>query len=395
MSKFDKLVDRHGTASTKWDRYIDGVNGDKDIIPMWVADTDFRTCSAITDALKKRVEQGAFGYTLQPMPEFSDAVVSHLQTCYDWSIKKEWIVLLPSLVTGLNLACQVVRKTESDESNKAIHQIIIPSVIYAPFKSSPTNAEQEVVTVPLILEGQRWIIDIEALQEVITIHTRMILLCNPQNPGGSVYTQQELERIHQLCEQHDLLICSDEIHCDLVLDEDKHHIPIAKLNKDAASRTITLMAASKTFNVAGLGCSFAIVANAELREKLKVASQGLVSEVNMLGQIASIAAFNHGHGWMHEQNQYLKANRDYLTHEINAISGLKMVSPEATFLAWIDISALELDDPVAFFEKAGVGLSEGSWFGDARFMRLNFGCTRKLLEEAVRRIRIAVNNHMG
>ncbi len=245
MNKFDELVDRHGTASTKWERYVAGsgeasvasANSYEDIIPMWVADTDFKTCSAITEALKERVKQGVFGYTLQPMPEFSDAVVAHLQTCYDWSIKKEWIVLLPSLVTGLNLACQVTRKLDSEERNdkysKATHQIIIPSVIYPPFKSSPTNAAQEVVTVPLILTGQRWIIDIEALQEIITKHTRMILLCNPQNPGGSVYTQQELARIHQFCEQHDLLICSDEIHCDLVLEEDTYHIPIAKINKDA------------------------------------------------------------------------------------------------------------------------------------------------------------------
>ena len=403
MSKFDQPVSRVGTSSAKWEKYANSYYQDKDegsgqgdqgkdIIPMWVADTDFKTCSAITDALQERIEHGVFGYTLQPMPEFADAIAAHLKTCYDWSIEKEWIVLLPSLITGLNLSCQVVKRYVKDSAEAS--DIMIPSVIYPPFKTAPIHAQQQVIHVPLILKDERWVIDIESLQKLVTKQTRMLLFCNPQNPGGSVYTENELMRIHQFCEQHDLLICSDEIHCDLVLDEDKQHIPIASLNDDVASRTITLMAASKTFNVAGLSCGFAIISNEKLRMRFKAASHGLVPEVNVLGQVASTAAFNHGQDWMREQNDYLKANRDYLMQEINAISGLSMVSPEATFLAWIDISALKLENPSEFFEKAGVGLSEGDFFGDERFMRLNFGCSRKVLEEAVQRISVAVRKYL-
>ncbi len=379
-TNFDKVVDRKGTGSIKWDKYADK----PDVIPMWVADSDFETCPAVLEALHQRVDHGVFGYTEQPTDELADAIVYHLQRCYDWAIEKDWIVLLPSLVSGLNLACMVAGKPGDT--------VISPATIYPPFKTAPLNAGRELLTIPMKLENQRWVLDLDALEYALDSQdsVRMILFCNPHNPGGTVYNRDEISRLHALCKAHDVLICSDEIHCDLILDQDKRHIPLAMLNQDAAQRTITLMAASKTFNIAGLSCGFAVVANPDLRQALNRAAPGLLPEINLLGQTASAAAFAHGYEWMREQNDYLRANRDYLYQKINALPGLSMTLPEATFLAWIDASALNLDDPALFFEEAGVGLSPGNAFGDQRFVRLNFACRRTLLEKAVKRIANAV-----
>lgn len=353
---------------------------------MWVADSDFQTCPAVISALQERVAHGVFGYTSQPTQELTDAIIFHLAKCYDWQIEKDWIMLLPSLVSGLNLACQVAG--EPGDS------VISAGTIYPPFKTAPKNAGRELLTVPMRLVENRWLLDFDALKNLLESEprkkSRMLLFCNPHNPGGTVYTRQELTRLHTMCNQYDLLICSDEIHCDLILDENKRHIPIAVLDQDAAQRTITLMAASKTFNIAGLSCGFAIVPNETLRNKLKRSTHGLLPEVNLLGQVASATAFSKGHRWINRQNIYLRENRDYLFKEINALPGLKMVSPEATFLAWIDVSALQLDNPPRFFEDAGVGISSGKDFGDANFVRLNFACSLEILKEAVMRIRNAV-----
>jgi len=386
MTDFDTLINRKHTSSIKWDKYVDANDGYRDIIPMWVADSDFQTCPSVISALQERVAHGVFGYTSQPTQELTDAIIFHLDKCYDWQIEKDWIMLLPSLVSGLNLACQVAG--EPGDS------VISAATIYPPFRTAPKNAGRELLTVPMSLVENRWLIDFEKLQELLESEpgkqSRMLLFCNPHNPGGTVYTRQELNRLHTICKQYDLFICSDEIHCDLILDENKRHIPIACLNQDAAQRTITLMAASKTFNIAGLSCGFAIVSNETLRNKLKRNTHGLLPEVNLLGQVASATAFSHGHGWIKQQNSYLRENRDYLVKEINALPGLKMVSPEATFLAWIDVSALKLDTPLQFFEDAGVGISAGKDFGDTNFVRLNFACSREILEEAVKRIRNAI-----
>lgn len=382
MTDFDKTIDRADMGSIKWDKYLNKRYSTNDILPMWVADSDFQTCPAIIDALQNRVAHGVFGYTSQPTKELSSAIISHLEHCYNWKIEKDWIMLLPSLVSGLNLACQVAGKPGDT--------VISAATIYPPFKSAPKNAERELLTIPMNLDKERWVLDFDVLEANITDESRLLLFCNPHNPGGTVYTREELTRLHEICKQYALLICSDEIHCDLILDEDKRHVPIATLNQDASDRTITLMAASKTFNVAGLSCGFAIVPNKGLRDQLKRSTQGLMPEVNLLGQVATTAAFTHGQAWMEQQNAYLRENRDYLLREINAIPGLSMISLEATFLAWIDVSALALENPPQFFETAGVGMSPGGDFGDKGFMRLNFACSRSVLEEAVKRIRSAV-----
>ena len=378
MSRFDKIIDRTHTDSEKWDKYKG-----RDIIAMWLADSDFETAPEIIEALQKRVAHAVFGYSTQPTEGVKEAICDHLRSQYDWQIDSDWIIPLPSLVRGLSLSCEMTEQ-EGD-------QVIIPATIYPPFKFIPGNVGRETIPVPMkLLDDERWVLDFDALQKAIMPQTKMVLFCNPHNPAGTVYTRDELERLHAICKEHDCLICSDEIHCDLILDEGKKHIPIASLNEDAASRTITLMAASKTFNVAGLGFGFAIVSDEALRDKFKKRVRKTMPDINILAQVATEAAFKHAEAWRLEQIEYLRENRDYLMREINAIDGMKMYPLEATFLAWIDVSGLGLDDAQSFFEAAGVGISPGSYFGDENFIRLNFACRRALLEEAVARIRKAV-----
>ncbi|HIP94966.1 MAG TPA: putative C-S lyase [Leucothrix sp.] len=381
MSQFDKIIDRKNTFSEKWDKYKG-----KDIIPMWVADSDFEVAPEIVEALQQRVVHGVFGYSEQPTTGVQNAIQYHLKSQHGWEIDKNWIVPLPSLVSGLSLSCLM-----TDAKGDEVVEIVTPQTIYPPFKYVIDNNKRQRIEVPVRLEtssdSERWVLDLDAFEKAITPQTKLLLFCNPHNPAGTVYTKEELEQVHDICKRHDLLICSDEIHCDLVLDENKKHIPLAMLNDDAKNRSITLMAASKTFNVPGLGFGFAIIPSDTLRDKFKVLVRQRMPDINILAQTATEAAFKQGESWRLEQIEYLRGNRDYLMQEINAIEGLKMYPLEATFLAWIDVSGLGLDDPETFFEEAGVGISAGKYFGDDNCIRLNFACRRSLLEEAVGRIK--------
>lgn len=380
MKSFDTPVDRRDTSSNKWEKY-----GERDIIPMWVADTDFKAPQVVIDALQARVEHGVFGYTNTPA-ELNTLVIERMQQRYQWQLEDSALVWLPGLVCGLNLACRTVGQP-GDE-------VISPKPIYPPFISAPQLSERKVISVPMLQEDNRWRLDFAALEQAITPTTRLLLFCNPQNPGGTVYRRDELEQLADIVVRHDLIICSDEIHCDLILEPGLQHIPLASLNPDIAARTITLMAPSKTFNIAGLGCSFAIIENPVLRRAFSRARKGIVPDVNLLGYTAAIAAYKAGDNWNDRQCTYLRGNRDYLVEQINQIPGLSLQPGEATYLAWIDVSAAKLDNPPHFFEEAGVGLSPGRDFGDERFIRLNFGCSRETLEEAVRRIRCAMLKHL-
>jgi cystathionine beta-lyase len=376
---FDHLVDRTNTGSNKWDRYRG-----TDILPMWVADTDFPAAPEIIQALHRRIDHGVFGYS-HPSARLIELIIERTRRLYQWEIRAEWLVWVPGIVNGLNLACR--------SNGKAGDSVFVPSVIYPPFSDAPELSGRVGRPLPMVQHDRRWVIDLEWLEQNISAEARLLLFCNPQNPGGSVYNREELTRLAEMAVAQDMIICSDEIHSDLVLEPGLEHIPIASLGEDIAKRTITLMGASKSFNLAGLGCSFAIIPNRELRGRFKKASKGIVPYVNILGYTAMEAAYESGESWNRQQIDYLRANRDYLQHEINSIPGLKLDITEATYLAWIDISELKLDKPAAFFEKAGVGLSAGQEFGDNGFMRLNFGCPRSLLEEAITRIRLAVSDY--
>lgn len=377
MFDFESPLDRKHSFSIKWSKYQG-----KDILPLWIADSDYQTAPAVINALHERVSHGVFGYTAQPTAEVNEAIIKHTKKHYDWDIKPEWIVPLNSIVGGLTLSCLVA----GDEGDS----VITPATIYPPFNYVISNTNRKAIRVPMTLAGERWILDLAALEAAITPDTKILLFCNPHNPGGVVYTKSELEEIHSICKRHDLLISSDEIHCDLILDEDKKHIPIASLNEDAANRTITLMAASKTYNVAGLGFGFAIIPDVKLRKRVQKLSLERMPEVNLLAQAATAAAFNHGEAWRLAQLEHLRTNRDYLFEEINSIEGMKMYPLESTFLAWVDVSSLGLPNAEKFFEDAGVGISAGTYFGDSDFIRINFACSITTLKEAVSRIRKAI-----
>ena len=377
MFDFESTLDHKQNFSTKWCKYQDG-----DVLPLWIADSDYQTAPAVIEALQERVSHGVFGYTKQATDEVNEAIVYHAKSRYDRDIKTEWIVPLNSIVSGLLLAC-LIAGDEGDEAMTA-------STIYPPFKYVINTSKRSIIPIPMKLSEDRWKLDFTALQAAITPKTRILLFCNPHNPGGVVYSKAELEELHSICQRHDLLICSDEIHCDLILDEDKTHIPIASLNEDAASRTITLMAASKAYNIAGLGFGFAIISNQKLRKQYQEMSRNRMPEVNLLAQVATAAAFKQGEDWRKAQIIHLRKNRDYLFKEINSIPGLKMYPLESTFLAWVDVSSLKLDNAEKFFENKGVGISAGTYFGDSNFIRINFACSTDTLTEAVSRIRKAI-----
>jgi cystathionine beta-lyase len=373
---FDTLVERRGTASLKWDRYKG-----RDIIPLWVADMDFQSPPAVIDALKQRVAYGVFGYTIPP-DELNEVVVGMLASNYDWIVKPEWLVWLPGLVCGLNVTCRAAGEDDDD--------VMTAVPVYPPFLAAPGNSRRNLIKVPLKEIDNRWEFDFDRIEKSITDKTRLFILCNPHNPIGRAFTREELSTLADICHKHDIVICSDEIHCDLILDRDKIHIPTATLNAEAAARTITLMAPSKTFNLPGLGTAFAVISEKNLRRRFKKAMAGIVPGVNALGYTAARAAFAECADWHAALLEYLRGNRDTVAQAVRRIPRLSMAPLEATYLAWIDMRATGLENPAVFFEHAGVGLQDGAEFDGPGFVRLNFGCTRILLEKALQRMTAAM-----
>ena len=372
---FDTPVDRCGTASEKWDRYVG-----RDILPLWVADMDFRSPPAVLEALRRRVDHGIFGYSAPPQ-ELVETIVTMMEHEYGWQIEQDWLVWLPGLVCGLNVACRSV-----GEPGDAVATF---SPVYPPFFSAPRNAGREVIPVPLACSGDSWQLDLAALERAVTPRTRMLLLCSPHNPVGRVWTREEQLALLELAGRHDLTICSDEIHAGLVLDGDQRHVPFATLSPEAARRTITLQAPSKTYNIPGLGCSFAVISDDSLRRSFHHAMAGIVPHVNLLGYTAALAAYRDGEPWRQALLGYLRGNRELVLREVAAMPGLRTWPVEATYLAWIDARGLNTAYPAQLFEEAGVGLSDGAPFGAPGYVRLNFGCCRSLLEEALQRMRTA------
>lgn len=372
MFDFDGMINRRGTQSLKWDKY-----GDKDILPLWVADTDFQSAPAILDALHQRIDHGVFGYS-RPSPRLVALILERMRALYDWQVEADWLLFMPGVVPGLNFACKAWCRPE--------HSIITPTPVYYPFLHAPGYNERRISHLPMQLVDDRWLPDFAQLER-LAVDADLLLLCNPHNPGGTVFTRAELERIADIAERHDLTVCSDEIHCDLLLDQEARHIPFASLSPAAAQRSAVLMAPSKTFNIAGLCCSFAIIPNPTLRHKLQQSMRGLMADNNLLGFIAAEAAYAEGGEWLAAQLEYLRGNRDLVISELGSLPGVKISRIEATYLAWIDVSGLQLENPIASFEAGGVGLSPGAQFGDGHFIRLNFGCSRTLLTEALQRMR--------
>ena len=386
---FDTPIDRTATSSTKWNRYAG-----RDVIPLWVADMDFRCAPPIVEALRERVEHGIFGYT-DPPAALAPTIAAALERDYGWHIEPDWLVWLPSLVVGLN----VVSRAFAGEGDELLTSV----PIYPPFLSAPQNAGRNAVRVGMReahpsprpspargegeLRGARWEWDFDALEAAVSPRTRALLLCSPHNPTGRVWTRDELQRLAAFAQRHDLVVVSDEIHCGLVLDADKRHVPFATLGEHAAARTVTLMSASKTFNTPTLGCAFAIASNPDLRARLRRTMAGIVHHVGGLGFVATHAAFRDGRDWHLALLDYLRGNRDLVERELATMPGLHSWHVEATYLAWIDARGLDMPNPLRHFEDAGVGLYDGALFGTPGFLRLNFACPRPQLQEALRRMR--------
>lgn len=373
---FDRIIERRFTGSEKW-QPVEKL----DVLPMPVADMDFASPPELCRALQEKVEHGVFGYA-QPTKSLFETMVGMCADRYGWAIDPEWIVWLPGLVSGLNVTCRAV-----GEPGDAV---LTMTPVYPPFLTSPGQMKREVQKVPMRESAEGWSIDWEAMEKAVTSRTKLLLLCQPHNPMGLVFGQEELAAIRDFCLRHDLILCSDEIHCDLILD-DRRHVPTAAMFPELAERSITLMAPSKTYNVAGLGCALAIIPDRALRHRFVEAKKGIVPQVTVFGYAACEAAYRYGEPWRKELLAYLRGNRDLITEAlVGPLAPLRGYPIEATYLAWIDARPLGLKNPAQWFYDHGIQLSDGRFFDGPGFVRLNFGCPRSVLREGLKRMAAAV-----
>ncbi len=386
---FNEIIQRENTSCYQYDlreKYF----GTEDVIPMWVADMDFRTPAVICEAIKKRLEHGIFGYTYRS-DSFYNSVIRWLKFMHGWEIKKEWIDFSPGVVPALNMA--VLAYTSPGD------KVIVQQPVYFPFFSAITNHNRILVNNPLQLKNGRYYMDYNDLRSKIDDRVKMIFLCSPHNPTGNVWTREELAELAEICIRNNILIISDEIHSDLFFREHKH-IPTASLNEETAKNTVTFIAPSKTFNIAGLSTSVVISSNDRL---LKMYSSILehihVGGGNIFGNVALEAAYNQGHEWIGQLMDYIRSNLDYLTKYLaDNIPVIRPVKPEATYLVWLDCRGLEMEPAQLkkfFIEKAKLGLSDGPVFGEegAGFQRMNIACPREKLKTALKRLEKAINEN--
>ncbi|QFY63738.1 putative C-S lyase (plasmid) [Rhizobium grahamii] len=374
MTDFDIVHERRGTGSSKWSKYPG------DVLPMWVADMDFPAAPEIVDAIRNRLEHPLLGYGVA-RDELRAQIVADMQSKYGWTVSPDEIVFLPGVEPGFNMALKAMLRPGDG--------VLVQPPVYRPILNAPAHWGLQRIDAPLIATEGGYAMDIEAFAGRIA-EAQAFLFCNPQNPTGKVFTREELESIAALCRKNDTLIISDEIHCDLLFDG-RRHIPIASLSEDAAERTITLMAASKTYNIAGLKTAFAIIRNKATRDAFMQSRLGMVDSVNILGLEATLAAFSKADRWKSDMLAYLAGNRDYLSAEVaRRFPAIRLIPAEATFLAWLDCSAMKLrpDPQTHFLQHGKVGFSAGSEFGQdyGQFIRFNFGCPRVLLDDALDRM---------
>jgi cystathionine beta-lyase len=376
---FDTCPERTGFGSLKWDKYKG-----RDILPLWVADMDFLTAPEILDVLQERLDHGIFGYTI-PHEAPIEAVINYLDRQHGYSARASWLNFLPGLVPAINLCCHAF--TEPCDS------VMTATPVYPPFITAPDYAERELIKVPLCLDGQdRWTLDIDAMEAAIQAHTKIFVLCSPHNPVGRVFSKEELTALADFCERHDLILISDEIHCDLVFDTEAKHTLTATLSEQIADRTVTLMAPSKTYNLPGLACAYSVIENTKLRAQFQKTIRGIITEVNCFGYAGITAAYDHGEPWRQALLAYLRDNYDFIYDFIRKeIPEITFRPMESTYLAWLDFSKLGIKDPVKHFEKYGVGLSDGTPFDGHQHLRLNFGCPHSRLEEGLEKIKAAVH----
>jgi cysteine-S-conjugate beta-lyase len=380
-ANFDRVIDRRDTDSIKWRWY------GEDVLPLWVADMDFPAPPVVISALAERLAHPIFGYAGEP-PELRGVLVDWLKRRFGWQVEPDAFVFAPGVVSGFNIATRAVAGPGDG--------VLVQTPVYYPMLDVPDNFGLTCEEMELTRQADgRYVVDFDLMARTITDRTSAFLLCSPHNPTGRVFSVSELTRMAELCLDRGVTIISDEIHCDLVY-RGARHMPIAALSPEISAQTITLMAPSKTFNIPGLGFSFAIIEDAGLRKAFEAAMSGIVPHVGFLGYTAALAAYTNADGWLDACCTYLQGNRDFLADYIAAgqLPGISLVAPEATYLAWLDCRGLNLDtDPFRFFLKHGrVALSNGASFGrdGEGFARLNFGCPRATLEQALARMRRAL-----
>ncbi len=390
-SQFDKIIDRRPTNSVKWHAF------GEDVLPMWVADMDFAAPPPILDALHSATDHGVLGYEF-PDEKLRQNVADRMKKLYNWDVKADEVVPIPGLVTGFNIAARI--------SCKPSDGILIQTPVYPPFMKVQKNTDTATQIAELKKVANEQIIHYEVDWDVFenAVHsedakTSMFLFCNPHNPTGTIYSDEDLKRMVDICEREDIIICSDEIHSELLLDGNIF-TPIAMISPEAAQRTITLVAASKTFNVAGLFVGFAIIQNESIRRRFKAEAEKLTLHTNSLGHIASEIGFSGVcDDWLDELLDYLTENRNFLVNYVKEnFPGVRITNPESTYLAWLDFSELieqgKVTEPLQdfFIEKGKVAFNDGPTFGPGGegFVRLNFGCPREVLIEGLERMKTAL-----
>jgi cystathionine beta-lyase len=374
---FNKPSNRKNTGSLKWDKYKDS-----DILPFWVADMDFEIAPVIQKAIAKRNEHSVYGYTI-PDESVTSSVVGYLKREHGYEIDPSWIMWTPGVVPALNLFCRAFGEPGSS--------VMTATPVYPPFLTAPANSDRKLIAVDLKWDGIRWTFDFEKMEANVRPDTRSFILCNPHNPVGRVFDKKELEQLSEFCVKHDLVLCTDEIHSDLILEPGIKHTPTNLISPEISKRSVMLTSPSKTYNLPGLCCAYAIIEDPGIRMAFKKVARGIITEINTFGYLSCETAYNHGGQWRLDLIEYLRSNRDFLYSFISKyIPQIKMRQMEATYLAWMDVRELKLDNPISFFESHGVGLTDGCFFGAKDHVRFNFGCSRELLETGLQRMQKAV-----
>lgn len=387
---FDEIIDRNGTNCLKVDALQERY-GSSDLIPLWVADMDFKAPPAVIDAIIKRAQHGIFGYT-RPSQEYHDSIRNWLDKHHDWQIKQEWTSFIPGIVKGIGFVVSCF----TDRNDK----IIIQPPVYHPFRIIPTLQHREVIDNELILKENRYYMDLEGLKNKLALGAKILILCNPHNPGGRVWTKQELIDLAEICYDNNVLVISDEIHADLAHKGHKH-IPFATVSDKAAMNSITFMAPSKTFNIAGIVSSFSVIPNEKIRDKFHAYLESFeLEEGYIFAYTATQAAYQHGEEWLVQAKEYIWGNIQFVDNYLKEnIPQIKAMIPDASYLIWLDCRDLNLSQPQLedlFVNKAKLALNTGTMFGKGGegFMRLNVGSPRSILAKALAQLKDAVNNKL-
>ncbi|MGM8365167.1 MalY/PatB family protein [Virgibacillus sp. W0181] len=385
MNLFHDVYNRKMTKSFKWDA-IDTIFKSNDVLPMWVADMDFKAPEAVNEAIKQRAEHGIYGYTIIDQP-VKDSIIDWISNNHNWPINDEWLSFSPGVITSLHVAIQ--NFTEPGD------KVLLQTPVYTPFFQIIKGGNRQVVESPLTLEENYYRIDFADFENKLKQGVKAFILCSPHNPVGRVWTKDELNEMARLCLKYDVLILADEIHADLIYPE-YNHIPIASLSEKIADNTITCMSPTKTFNLAGLKASYIITSNEQKRAIINeaLARQGY-SMLNTIGVVAMEAAYKQGLPWLEKLMKLLATHKNFVTEQLEANTTLKVIRSEGTYLLWIDCSSLGMNNEELqkfMIEKAKVGLNPGIAYGEngASFMRINIACPRKTLEDGVNRIIHAV-----